>query len=149
VVPPGLSFKHNLQSLSKAPREEFTPLLQCSEGGKTTFRLSCCVVATHLFLLAQNRQIIHDYPGFLRPAAHERVPRGNTIPAFHHSPDRYRIPTSYYVRSSRVRQVYLFFSVGTKDTSICWRCQLVFLRIVKGTYGEFVYIQQERFSTPL
>jgi hypothetical protein len=81
-------------------------------------------------------RVSKSYQGFLRSAAHERVLRGTTIPTFHHLSDRCWVRASYYIRSSRVR---LFISCCYKDTSICQRCQLVFLGIESGCYGENNY----------
>jgi len=53
------AFRHTLQALKNAWRVS-TPLPHRSEGGKTTFRLLCCMGATHLVLLAHDRQIIYE-----------------------------------------------------------------------------------------
>ena len=67
--------------------------------------------------------------GFLRSAAHEGVLRCASIPNSHSASDRCRPPISYFVRSTRVRLVYLdtnrcapmFYCI--KNTSRFVRCQ--------------------------
>src|SRR5450631_2700731 len=70
-----------------------------------------------------------------------------TIPTFHHVPDRCWVPSSYYVRSSRVR---LSISCCTKNTSIRKGCQLVIWGIESGCYGENNYkVALSHFLVPI
>jgi hypothetical protein len=87
--------------------------------------------------------------GFLRSAAHEGVLRCTSIPNFHSASDRCRPPISYFVRSTRVRLVYLdanrcapmFYCI--KNTSRFVRCQPALCQKVR---IEFLHVHSARRS---